>query len=70
MVLYYENGEEKTEFEEYVESSQEVIESYINEADKRYFEINTDNVLEVKACIHRLSTGLALNKALSEFRKA
>lgn len=68
VILYYKNEEEKSEFECYVEANQEMIKSYISEADKEYFEIDTDNDLEAKECRHRLSIALALNKALSEFR--
>lgn len=70
VVLYYENEKEKLAFEYYIEVNHGIIESYINEADKVYFNVDTDNKLEVKASKHRLSTGLALNKALCEFRKA
>ena len=34
VVLYFENEEEKSEFEFYVENKQDPIESYIVEADK------------------------------------
>lgn len=68
VVLYYENEEEKIAFEFYVENKQSLIESYIVEADKKFYEINTNNELEAKECKRRLSTGLALNRALQEFR--
>lgn len=68
VVLYYQNEEEKSLFEYYIENNQEMIETYLNEADSKYFDIDTDNKLEAKECKHRLSTGLALNRALSEFR--
>jgi len=68
VILYYENEEEKSAFEFYVENNQDLIESYIIEADKRYYEIDTSNEMYAKECKRRLSTGLALNKALQEFR--
>jgi hypothetical protein len=69
VVLYYESEEEKSEFESYIESNQKIIEYYLNEADKKYFTIDTSNKMEAKSCKHRLSTGLALNNALQEFRE-
>ena len=68
VVLYYENEEEKTLFEFYVENKQNLIESFIDEADERFYEIDTSNEREFKECKRRLSTGLVLNKALQEFR--
>ena len=68
VVLYYENEEERLTFESYLESNQRIVESYLLETDKAYFSIDTGNKLEAKECKHRLSTGLALNKALHEFR--
>ena len=68
VVLYFENEEEKSAFEFYIENKQDLIESYIVEADKRYYEIDTSNEMYAKECKRRLSTGLAFNKALQEFR--
>lgn len=68
VILYFENEEEKSAFELYIENKQDLIESYIVEADKRYYEIDTSNKKYAKECKRRLSTGLALNKALQEFR--
>lgn len=68
VILYFENEDEKSSFEFYVENKQDLIESYIAEADKRYYEIDTRNEMYAKECKRRLSTGLALNKALQEFR--
>lgn len=69
VVLYYENEEEKLAFEFYLEGNQQIIECYLTEADKIYFTIDTNNKIEAEVCKHRLSTGLALNKALKEFRE-
>lgn len=69
IVLYYENEEEKLAFESYLESNQKIIESYLIEANKVYFAIHTKDEMEAKECRRRLSTGLALNRALQEFRK-
>jgi len=68
VVLYFENEEEKSEFEFYVENKQDLIESYIVEADKRYYKIDISNEFYAKECKRRLSTGLTLNRALYEFR--
>jgi len=68
VVLYYENEEEKSAFEFYVENKQSLIESYLIEANDRFYEIDSNNEMEVKECKHRLSTGIALNRALQEFR--
>jgi hypothetical protein len=69
VILYFENEEEKSAFEYYLEGNQEMIELYISEADKGYFQIDTDNELEAKECKYRLATGLALNRALNEFKE-
>ncbi|MFL0250623.1 helix-turn-helix domain-containing protein [Clostridium neuense] len=69
VIIYYENEEEKLAFEYYVESNQAMVESYINKADEVYFQVDTNNKLEAKTYKHRLSTGLALNRILKEFRK-
>lgn len=69
VVLYYENEDEKSKFEYYVERNQGMVEGYISEADKKWFEIDTDNKLEEKECKYRLSIGLSLNRALNEFRE-
>lgn len=69
VVLYYENEEEKATFESYVEGNLRIIKSYLNEVAKRYYTIDTDNKMDAKVCKDRLSTGLALNRALEEFRE-
>lgn len=68
VIIYYENEEERAGFEYFIEDNQEKIDNYISEADKEYFEIDTNNKLEIKECRRRLSIGLALNRALCEFR--
>lgn len=69
VVLYYENEEEKLAFESYLESDQQIVEYYLTEADKTYFAIDTSNKMEAKVCKHRLSTGLALNRVLQQFKE-
>lgn len=68
VILYYENDEEKSAFEFYIENKQSLIESYVIEADEKYYEIDTNNEMEAKEYRRRLSIGLALNRALQEFR--
>jgi hypothetical protein len=70
VVLYYENEEEKEAFKFYVENKQAVMEQYVAEADKIYFIVDTGNKREERIYKHRLSTGLALNKLLQEFRES
>lgn len=68
VVLYFENNEERLAFEFYVENKQKVIEQYIIEADKVYYSIEAENGRVKRVERHRLSTGLALNRLLQEFR--
>ncbi|ATO51719.1 hypothetical protein O0555_01845 [Brevibacillus laterosporus] len=68
MVLYYENEEEKIAFESYIENNQKIIDLYIDEADNVYFTVDSGNEGEVQVNKHRLSIGLALNKALQEYK--
>ena len=68
VLLYYENEEEMAAFESYIEKDQKVVEQYVEEADKVYFSIETDNDRVARIEKHRLSTGLALNRLLQEYR--
>jgi len=69
VILYFDNEQERTAFESYIEENQELVESYLAEAEKVYFMIDTSNELEASDAKQRLSVGLALNKALQNFRK-
>ena len=53
----------------YVENKQKGIEQYIVEADKAYYSIVAENERVNRIERHRLSTGLALNKLLKEYRQ-
>jgi hypothetical protein len=68
IILYYANDEERLSFEFYIENKQKVLEQYISDADKIYFEIDIGKERVNRIQKHRLSTGLALNKLLEEFR--
>jgi hypothetical protein len=70
VILYFKDDEERLSFEFYVESKQKLVEQYIQEADKTYFQINVGDAHVQKIERHRLSTGLALNKLLKEYREA
>ncbi|RAP25922.1 hypothetical protein C2W64_02282 [Brevibacillus laterosporus] len=69
VVLYYENEKEKLTFESNIENNQKIIDHYIAEVDNVYFTIDSGNEREVQVHKHDLSIGLALNKALQEFKK-
>jgi hypothetical protein len=68
VILYYENERERELYELYVEKKQELLKQYISEAHSRYFTIDCRGELEKQSARERLSTGLALNKLLIEFR--
>ncbi len=68
IVLYFKDEEEKEAFEFCLKSKQIVLESYLAEAEKVYFTIDTGNEIEKENVKCRLSVGLALNKALQEFK--
>lgn len=69
VVLYFVDNDEKSCFEFYVENKQKLIEEYISEADKDYYTIDAENERVKKIERHRLSTGLALNRLLQEYRE-
>lgn len=69
VVLYFENEEENLAFEAYVEFNLTTIENYINNAKQVHFSIDTSNERETKINKYRLSVGLALNKALQDFKQ-
>ncbi|MBN9901126.1 helix-turn-helix domain-containing protein [Bacillus thuringiensis] len=68
VVLYFENQEELESFEDYIESNQSIVEQYLAKVKKNRFFVDMGNELEVQVENYRLSVGLALNKALQEFR--
>ena len=69
VVLYYDNIEEKEAFEFYIENKQKIVEQYIAEADKAYYSIDAGSTRVKRVERYQLSTGLALNKLLHEFRE-
>lgn len=69
VVLYFENEEELSSFEAYVESNLATIENYISSAEKVHFSVDTSNERETKIIKYRLSVSLALNKALQDFKQ-
>ncbi|MEH7271869.1 ATP-binding protein, partial [Bacillus toyonensis] len=68
VVLYFENQEELESFEDYIESNQSIVEQYLAKVKKNRFFVDMGSELEVQVENYRLSVGLALNKALQEFR--
>ncbi|WP_000019148.1 ATP-binding protein [Bacillus cereus] len=68
IVLTFKDEEEKVAFESYIASNQRILESHLAEADKEYFTIDTGNEIEEENIKCRLLVGLALNKALHEFK--
>ncbi|WP_219375136.1 AlbA family DNA-binding domain-containing protein [Bacillus mycoides] len=68
VVLYFENQEELESFEDYIEPNQSIVEHYLAKVKKNRFFVDMGNELEVQVDNYRLSVGLALNKALQEFR--
>lgn len=69
VILYFEDNEERLCFEFYAENRQKLVEQYINEADKTYFQIDVGDEHIKKIEKHRLSTGLALNRLLKAYRE-
>jgi len=67
--LYFEDNEERLSFEFYAENRQRLVEQYIEEADKTFFQIDVRDEHVKKIEKHRLSTGLALNILLKEYRE-
>ena len=69
VILYFEDNEERLSFEFYAENRQKLVEQYIKEADKTYFQIDVVDEHVKKIEKHRLSIGLALNRLLKEYRE-
>lgn len=67
--MYFEDNEERLSFEFYAENRQRLVEQYIEEADKTFFQIDVRDEHVKKIEKHRLSTGLALNILLKEYRE-
>lgn len=70
VILYFDNNDEKLCFESYVENKQKALEQYMLDADKEYYTIDCGDEHVKKIERHRLSSGLALNRLLVEFRAA
>ncbi|UII55669.1 ATP-binding protein [Cytobacillus spongiae] len=70
VVLYFENEAEKLSFESYVECKLTIIDSNITESEKVHFTVDTGNKREAKVNKHRLSVGLALNKAFQDYKES
>lgn len=70
VVLYFESNDEKLCFESYVDNKQSALEQYMIDADKVYYSIECGDEHIKKIEKHRLSSGLALNRLLDEFREA
>ncbi|OZS78487.1 transcriptional regulator [Tetzosporium hominis] len=69
VVLYFENEEEKLSFEAYVECNLATIENYMSDAEQVHFTVDTGDEREAEVNKHGLSVGLALNKALQDFKE-
>lgn len=69
VVLYFENEEEKLSFESYVECKLATIDNYISDAEQVHFTVDTGDEREAEVYKHRLSVGLALNKAFQDFKE-
>lgn len=69
VILYFDDNKERLSFEFYTENRQKLVEQYIEDADKTYFQIDVrdEHVKIIEK--HRLSTGLALNRLLKEYRE-
>lgn len=68
VVLYFIDGNEQMAFEQFVLGIRPQMEKYICEADNHYYTIDSGNTLVNTEARKRLSMGLALNRALSEYR--
>jgi hypothetical protein len=69
VILYFEHEGERLEFEYYVENNQSTIDSYLLETKEVYYSVDTENERDAEECKHKLSVGLALNRALEKFRE-
>ncbi|WP_259473042.1 AlbA family DNA-binding domain-containing protein [Clostridium estertheticum] len=68
VVLYFEDEKEKLAFESYLESNPKILEVYLAETDKVYFNVEASTRKEIRMYKHELSVGLALNKVLQDFK--
>lgn len=68
IILYFDNDTERILFEAYVLENPSLISEYLQEADKHYYTLDSGNQLVNAESRKRLSMGLALNEALSQFR--
>jgi len=68
VILYFDNDTERILFEAYVLDNPSLISEYLQEADKHYYTLDSGNQLVNVESRKRLSMGLALNEALSQFR--
>lgn len=69
VILYFDDAKEKEAFEVYVLSNKDTILKYLEEAGNHYYTIDSDNERGNKEARKLLSIGLALNKALIQYRK-
>lgn len=68
VILYFDNSVEKESFEAFVLASEDSMSKYFEEAESYYFTIDSGNEMLNKESKRRLSFGLALNKALKQYR--
>jgi len=68
VVLMYESEEEHMQFEQFIETHQDMLEEKISKQD-RFSYIQATNERDTEACTIRLYAGLCLNKMLKEFRE-
>jgi len=69
VILYFDDNKERLSFEFYAENRQRLVEQYIKDADKTYFQIDVSDEHVKKIEKHRISTGLAFNRLLKEYRE-
>jgi hypothetical protein len=70
VILYFDDETERELFEAYVQKNRIIMLGYLEEADKHYYTLDTSNQSANAESRKRLSMGLALNKALSQFRRS
>lgn len=68
VILYFDNEDERICFQNYIERNQKKLDVLIEEENKVYFEIHGINEKDNENIRFKLSTGLALNKLLIEYR--
>ena len=69
VVLYFENEEEQLEFNKTIEDNPDIVKQYIEDYKLGYYNVDSNNELEVKDATEKLVTGFAFNKFLSDFRR-